>query len=1067
MKRVLQFLLFLIPLNAIAQTTDLSGVVKDADGQPLAGVVVYYEGTTVMTTTDAKGFYSISGEIGKDLTFSSFGFKTEVVRFSGQKRIDVSMKLDTVQLSDAVVIGYGTQQRQDLTGAVSSVKADEIRRAGQNNIVGSLQGKVAGLNITSQSGEPGAGFSINIRGANSINATSTPLVVIDGMQMDIDDSGDASSSFSLSGSDPLAFLNPSDILSVEVLKDASATAIYGSRGANGVILITTKSGVGNSDKTNLTFDASVGVTTMANTIEMLDADEWLQYRFERGDYSGREFYGYDSDGDGINDTAKTAKMYGKSPIDWRDELLRAAITQNYNLSLRTKVAKKTDLLVALGYLDQQGMIVNNGYRKFTARVKADHNVCKKIRIGVNANYARMQSDGAASSTGGGFHNLGLTQMIFLERPIDVVGPDDNNDYTGNSTSLKDIVTDETFRQGVMHKVVGNAYLNYDIVKGLSLKLYASGNFSEASNLEFFSSKSRWGRARGGVGTRKDVGTGGYTANTTLTYRNNFKKIHSFEAMLGAEMSGYMYDSFSIQGTNFSDESLGSYSFASADQISAPIQSHSTSTRMSLFGRVNYHYKSRYYATFNMRADGSSKFSRGSRVGYFPSLSVAWRASNERFLRMANKNWLDNLKLRFSAGVSGNDRIPNYMNISTMEEVYYSDGGKQILGKVPLSSGNQKLKWETTYQYDLGLDFTLFKSRVDFVFDLYYKDTRDMLFKATIPSQTGFSTQWQNIGRVRNCGLEMALTTVNVKSGNFMWTTNLTFDMNRNRILNLGPDIEMMPNNVAKGIFKEEPTRLMLNQPIGIIWGYECDGNYQLDDFDIYYIGTKIPVEPSLVTSENYDEFSYTLKEGVTSVSGVSVKPGDRKFKDLNGDNIIKESDDKKVLGNCLPDFTYGVGNTFVWKGLELYLFFQGVQGRELLNEFKARSTSGEGFNTYMYNVTKESFHQAWRPENGSNTYSRLKNSLNVQQPVSSFYVEDGSYLKLKTLSFAYNLPSKACKAIKFAGLKLSFTVDNVWCWTRYSGLDPDISSSNATFQGIDRMGYPTGRTYTFGLVANF
>lgn len=1056
-----------MPFYAVAQTTDVSGVVKDADGQPVAGVVVYYDGTSIMTTTDAKGFYTIAGEMGKDLTFSCFGFRTEIIRFSGQRKIDVRLKLDAVRLDDAVVIGYGTQQRQDLTGSISSVKADEIRKSGQNSFVGSLQGKVAGLNITSQSGEPGAGFSINIRGANSINAASTPLVVIDGMQMDIDESGNASSSFSLSGSDPLAFLNPSDILSVEVLKDASATAIYGSRGANGVILITTKSGVGNSDKTNVTFDASVGVTTMANSIEMLDAAEWLQYRFERGDYSGREFYGYDSDGDGINDTAKTPEMYGKSPIDWRDELLRTAVTQNYNMSLRTKVAKKTDLLVSLGWLDQQGMILNNDYQKFSARVKADHNVNKKIKIGVNANYARMQSDGAASSTGGGFHNHGLTQMIFLERPIDVVGPDDDSDYVGSSTSLKDIVTDETFRQGIMHKVVGNAYLNYNIIKGLTLRLYASGNFSEASNQEFFSSKSRWGKARGGVGSRKNVGTGGYTANTTLTYRNDFRKTHSLEAMLGAEMGGYMYDSFYIQGINFSDESLGSWSLASASQISAPLQSHSTSTRMSLFGRVNYHYLSRYYVTLNMRADGSSKFSRGSRVGYFPSLSAAWRASNERFLRMANKNWLDNLKLRFSAGMSGNDRIPNYADIYTLDEVYYSDGGTQILGKAPLSSGNQKLKWETTYQYDLGLDLTLFKSRVDFVLDLYYKDTRDMLFKATLPSQTGFSTQWQNIGRVENRGLEAALSTVNIKTGNFMWTTSLTFDMNRNRILDLGSGIEMMPNNVDKGIFKEEPTRLMLNQPIGIIWGYECTGNYQLDDFDICYAGTKIPVDPSLVTSENYDEFSYTLKEGVTSVNGVSVKPGDRKFRDLNGDNVIKESDDKKVLGNCLPDFTYGIGNTFSWRGLELYLFFQGVHGRELLNEFKARSTSGEGFSTYMYNVTKESFYKAWRPENGSNTYSRLKNSLNVQQPISSFYVEDGSYLKLKTLSLAYNLPSNICRAIRFAGLKLSFTVDNVWCWTRYSGLDPDISSTNATFTGIDRMGYPTGRTYTFGLVANF
>lgn len=1069
-KLIINLILFaLFSVSMSAQTKSVTGTVRDANGEPIAGAVVFYEGASMMTTTDDKGHYVIRGDYDKTLVFSCFGFKDERVLFKGQDKINVVLKLEAMTLDDAVVIGYGEQQRADLTGSITSVKADEIRRSGNNNLLAGLQGAVAGLNITSQSGEPGAGFSISIRGNNSINASSAPLYVIDGIQMNTSDSGAAMSELSASSGDPLAFINPSDILSIEVLKDASATAIYGSQGANGVILITTKSGAGDSGKTSVTFDASVGVTTVARDIEMLDAQEWMNYRFLRTDYDGPLYFGYDSDGDGINDKPKTIAMTGETPTDWRKLMFRNAISQNYNLTLRTTIAKNTNILVAMGYLNQQGLILNNGYQKLTGRVKIGHKLGKKTSFGVNLNYARMQSDGAASSTGGSFNNNGLTQLIYIERPIAVVSPGEEAEYeNGRNYSLYDMVTDETFSQGVQHKIMGSAYFQWDILKSLRFRAYASGHGSFSKQLEYYSSNSRWGYSANGIATRRDTETGGFNANMTLTYKKTWRKNHNFDAMLGVEMMYYSYDYFLMRGKDFDTDILGIWGLGSANILSAPTMSHFAQSRMSTFGRANYNYKQRYYVTFNMRADGSSKFAPGSRVGYFPSMSLAWRASKEDFMKVVSKKWLDNLKVRASVGSSGNDRIDDYAWMSTLGRVYYAEDGKSIVGYAPYSSANEDLKWETTYQYNVGLDLTMFKSRVDFTFDAFYKDTRDMLFKAALPSQSGFSKQWQNIGRVENKGLEFALKTVNVKRGDFMWTTNIAVDLIRNKILDLGDGISEMPNpNVHKGNFKDDPTKLMVGQPIGIIWGYEWDGNYQLDDFQVYYKGTKVEVDPSLVTSANYNSFDYKLKKGVTSMNGTSVMPGDRKYKDLSGDGVVKESEDKKILGSGIPDFSYGFGNTFAWRGLSLYVFFDGVYGREILNEFKAKSTPGSGNSTHAYNITRESFYNAWTPENGSNSYARIMNSINMQQPISSYYVEDGSYLRLKTIALSYNLPSKALKAMKMKGLSLNFTVNNVYVWTRYGGLDPDISSNQSSFRALDRLTYPKGRTYTLGITANF
>ena len=1044
-------------LTAVAQDV-ITGKVTDSGNEPLVGAGVTYLGTEVGVITDIDGFYSIKKIAGGILQFSSIGMKTEEVKVDKQKIIDVKLDRDELVLEDAVVIGYGSLSRRDLTGSVSSVKAGELSKTGSRNLVGALQGQVAGLSITAQSGEPGSGFNIKIRGNNSINAGTTPLFVIDGMQMDISSGEIATTSSTGTGTfDPMSFINPNDIESIEVLKDATATAIYGARGANGVIIITTKSGSkGTADRTIVNFSASAGISNVPKYIEMLDAQEYVNYRFARKDY-GYLDYGIDTDGDGISDTPKDASQYGYS--DWQKIMYRTAVTQDYNLSVNAIANKKTQMLFSFGYLNQDGLIVNNDFQRYTGRIKLDHKIGEKVKVGASVNYGRTISTGAVSSGGGELGNSGLIQLIYLRRPINFY-TDSDTDNMG-SYSLLDCVTNETYRRTVYSRVSGNTYVDWEIIKGLTFRAQASGNTSNSKGMEFYTANSMWGFSKNGYGRIKTVETYGWNASATLTYKQNWNDAHNLNAMLGVEMSAYKSENLMIGAYDFADASTGVFDISKGGIQEAPQENIGMSTMMSMFGRVEYNYRQRYYASFNMRADGSSKFMPGSRVGYFPSIALAWRLSEEEFMK--NVGWLDQFKLRASVGASGNDRIANYATMALMTTNYYAVNGTEVMGMAPSSSANTKLKWETTWQYDVGLDVSLFNNRIDFIADVYYKDTRDMLYRATLPAQTGFVEQWQNLGRVENKGFEFSLNTHNITKRNFSWSTNITFDLSRNKVKDIG-GIEYTSVNIAHGQLANDISRIMVGQPIGIGYGFVADGNYQLNEFwAVDKNGRSFSAE-TIVTDGNYDNYKYVLKDGVTSINSVTVQPGDRKYKDFDGDNEIT-ANDKRVISDSNPDFTMGFGNTFNIFGVELSFFFEGVFGRDIMNEFKLRSESGQSGGTQFNNLKKEAWYGRWTVENPSNTYSRLLNQTNSW--VSSYYVEDGSFVRLKNLSLGYTFDNPKLRKAKISAIKLSFNADNLFLITKYSGMDPDVSSSNPLFTGFDRLSYPKARTFTFGIALTF
>ncbi|MBO4447473.1 MAG: TonB-dependent receptor [Bacteroidales bacterium] len=1045
---------------------NVHGKVVDANGEAVIGAAVFYEGTSSASMTDLDGNYSIPFKKGGKLIVSLIGMK-DAVHYPGEPgTLDIVMQNDDLQIEDAVVIGYGTQSRKDLTGSIASVSSEELRKTGSSNVMGALQGHVAGLSIVSQSGEPGAGTQIKIRGNNSINAGTTPLFVIDGMQMDVSADEVATESTTGAGSfDPMSFLNPNDIQSIEVLKDASATAIYGSRGANGVIIITTKSGA-SSNRTLVNFDASVGVSTVPKYIEMLDKQEFMNYRFSRGDY-GWQHFGKDTTGDGIADTPKDASSY--EGYDWQKIMYRPAVTQNYNVSVSAMAGKKTQILASIGYLNQQGLVINNDYARYTGRLKVDHQINDKLKIGANVNFGRNVSNGAVSSGGGSLGYSGLIQMIYLERPINFITESDQTEYPHGLKDLTTLASDLTFRKMDYNRVAGNAYLDWTIIKGLTFRAAASGSYSGSTLWQYYNSESRWGQARNGYGTNKQVNSLSWNASATLTYKKTWNKKHNFDAMIGGEMSMYHSDYTSLSAYNFTDESTGAFSIGKGGVIETPQQDYTVSTRMSTFGRANYNYDSRYYVTFNLRADGSSKFHAGNRVGWFPSASLAWRLSKESFMK-GTSGWMDDLKIRLSAGASGNDRISTYASLATLTMNYYASNGTEISGMAPNTPANPRLKWETTYQYDAGFDLSLFKERLKISFDAYYKDTRDMLYKSVVSAQSGYTEKWDNLGKVTNKGVELSINSHNIDTRNFSWATDFTFDLSRNRVEDIG-GVEYTSVNIAAGQLSTDISRIMVGQPIGVGYGYVWDGNYQLDDFIITdRMGNELPSD--VVTSENFSNFKYTLKEGVPSINSKSVQPGDRKYKDIypvNPDGTVGDgeitTEDRTVISNSNPAFTMGLGNTFRYKDFDLNIFLEAVVGRQIMNEFKLRSESGLTGGTQYNNLTKAAWYGHWTPENGSQTYSALLNCTNTY--VSSYFVEDASFLRIKTISLGYNLPEKICEKIKIRGIRFSLNVDNAYVFTRYSGLDPDVSYNSTLFPGLDRLSYPKARSYTVGINFKF
>lgn len=1035
------------PVSSIPNKKNtITGLVTDKrNGAPLVGVNVVIQGENAGTVTDSKGNYVLNVPVrllqGKlKLVFSYVGYISQEISVDNNTVANVALSEDNSKLDEVIVVGYGSVKRRDLTGSISSVSAKTLTESNVTSFAEALQGRVAGVHVNAQSGEPGGGINIEIRGANSINAGSSPLYVIDGIPMDSYSNEVASSSTGgYTTYNPLSILAPSDIESIEILKDASATAIYGARGANGVIIITTKSGKAGS-KTTFSLNSSYGISKINKTIPMLDGQEYVDYRHALSPTN--EAWGRDIDGDGIIDTSIDASGYISH--NWQDELYRKGSISQTNLSMQGS-AGKTTFAGGFGILNQKGLVNNNNYKSYTGRIKLDTKASDKLTVGLSANWSRSINTGVASSGGGSASWTGLIQSIYTFRPIMLIAQgEDETQARPLSTVVYDV-----YRSTDYNRIIGNAYLNYKILKNLTLNVTGGGNYSSSKLSEYDPSTSLWGNSVNGRAILQEIQSSSYNATATLQYETKFALYHSLKLLAGAEINAYKYETFRVSSTNFLDESTGVFNISKGTSVEIPTSNVYDMNRKSFFGRLNYDFKGKYLLTATLRGDGSSNFGNGNRYGYFPSAAIAWRIKQEDFLKSITA--VSDLKLRVGYGVTGNDRITPYQSMATLSSVYYASDGSPIYGAAPTTSANPDLKWETTSQSNIGLDLALFNSRISFTADAYYKKTTNMLLQADVPAQTGFLKQWQNLGDLENKGFELTLNTTNVATKDFTWTTSVNFYKNKNKILSLG-SVASIPVTIANGPISTVGI-VQEGAPLGTAYGYEWTGIYQISDFT--WQNNSDPAIP-------YSSRTFTLKAGLPTIAGLTVKPGDMKYKDLDTNGTINSSD-RKIISNSNPKFAGGFSSEVNYKNFTLNVFFEGVYGNKIFNSFPTMVESGQGEITY--NLTKDYWYNRWTPDNPTNRYAAITN--NTDNLASTYFVEDGSYLRFKTLSLGYNLGQSIVKKLKIQGLKVYGLIDNVHVWTKYSGLDPDIRSSTNLLPGYDRGSYPRPRNYTIGLNLTF
>lgn len=1057
-RRGLSMMLFVLFSMTVAMAQVLvKGTVIDKTGESVIGASIQVKGTTQGTITDIDGKFSLGVPDKKSVIVISFiGYATKELQVDPSKPMSIVLEEDTKVLDEVVVVGYQEVRKKDLTGSVAKADMNELLNTPVGSFDQTLGGRIAGVNVSSGEGTPGGTMNIVIRGNNSLTQDNSPLYVIDGFP--VEDAAIAST------------INPSDIESLDILKDASATAIYGARGANGVVIITTKKGkVG---KAQITYDGSVTMQHVTRTIPMMDAYEFVKLQAETYPASiANSTGGYLMEYQGKQWTLEDYRDIFQ--YDWQDEILRTALQHNHNIRI-TGGTEGVRYNASVSYYNQDGILLNSGYERFQARantvVKRD-----KLDISLTTNYSRsIQTGSTPSETSySGMNNLfysvwGYRPVTYPNKSMesllnDVMDEaiDSSNDYRFNPIrSLK-----EEYRKYYINNLQMNGYVSYEFIKGLKLKVSGGYTYDARKNDQFNNSNTRYGGP-----TSTDKVNAQIIRNerltwlneNTLTYQTNIKKKHFFNSLIGITFQNSDYEYYSLKSTHIPNESLGMAGMADGT-LSSSSSLKSSWAMMSYLARLNYNYKSQYYATASFRADGSSKFSKKHRYGYFPSGSLAWNFMEEEFMAPIKKV-VGAGKLRVSWGLTGNNRIGEYdyyallqmlkekqgdyiSNGSIPSGVYPFDNDMSSVGMVPVSLPNEDLKWETTEQWNVGLDLSFFDERLNFTADVYRKTTRDLLLEASLPLVSGYYSATKNIGKVRNDGLELSLSTVNIKTKDFTWTSDFNIAFNKNEVLELAEN-QLSLTTAAKfdQNYNSQPSYIAkVGLPMGMMYGYLYEGTYKYDDF---------------IKSGN----SYTLKDNVPYFSSeANTQPGMPKYKDINGDGVI-DSNDRTIIGRGLPIHTGGFTNSFAYKGFDLSIFFQWSYGNDIMNAnrlFFENAGGKKDLNQFA------SYANRWTPDNpDSDIPAATKSASN--NVISSRIIEDGSYLRLKTVTLGYTFPKTLIAKAKLSNARVYLAAQNLWTWTSYSGYDPEVSIRNSALTpGLDFSSYPRAFTLSFGVNLGF
>lgn len=1066
-------LAIIFSVSVYAQDIQVSGTVLDDSGEPLVGATIVQKGTNNGTAADLDGNYTITVPAKASLVFSFVGCDSKEVPVNGKTKIDVTLKSSSTMLDEVVAIGYGTVKKKDLTGAVSSVSGAELAKAPVTSAAQALQGKAAGINIVQQSGAPGAGVNVTIRGGTSLTQSTKPLYIVDGFPMD----------------DALSNIDINDIETIDVLKDASSTAIYGARGSNGIVVITTKSAA--AGKTKVEYNGFVSFDVLPKKLDVMDnALSYTQYQYEL--IALRNNYGlftqmYDNNYDYANDPTFFTGVYDRMnalyadsyALDMQEEGFGgSAVTQNHSVSV-SGGNDKTKYLVSYNIIKNDGLLANHDYTRNSVRAKINTELYKGIKFDFSTFFY-----GATTHGGGKFD--GLDDLVKYPINGGTMFTHDELLYTQTLGQLRTMTSlYSATNQLVQNEAVTstkrdrrlelNGGITIDFLKNFTWR--TSGNYvTKWAKSTSFAGPDGTGYLLDPVNTGMTGSIGpseGYSYHiaNTLTYLNTFNKKHDLSVMIGQEYSYSESEGLSLSLKKFPNPNHGLDYINTAD-VASKSTSHSRSNMLSFFGRATYTYDSRYILTATMRADGSSKFAKGHKWGYFPSVSGAWRISQEKFFEESRLvNVISNLKLRAGYGVTGNNGIDNNLYTTAVTLGCYPMDNNEQNPSFVLSNelGNPNLKWETLHATNIGIDLGMFNGRINLGVDWYNNQISDMLMSSVIPTTTGYSKQMQNVGKMRNRGWEIALNTVNITNRDFQWTTTLNLSFNRSKVLALNNDLDYKQFTAGSSLEGQVTYYAALGQRLGDMYGYKYEGLYTTDDFIDNGDGT------------------FTLKDGVVKPFGGTAYPGDMKFAADNNDPDNPQFTKQLVkIGNGTPLCIGGFGNQLTFRGFDLNIFMNFSIGNDIYNATsQALSPYGPFQNTlkdfgdnYYRLIDPVTGQQATtlarlkelNPDENSRSWSLTEgNSSNIIYP-SSYFVEDGSYLRISQLTLGYTFPARWMSKAHISKFRLYFTANNLYTFTKYSGYDPNVSSSNSDVictPGFDSRAYPASRSFVVGLNLSF
>ena len=1017
-------------------------VTSSTDGEGLIGVSVQVkERPNVGTITDLDGKYSIQARSNETLIFSYIGYQTQEIK-ANKTIVNVQLKEDSKILDEVVVVGYGTMKRSDLTGAVTSISEDEIKQSVITSLDQALQGRAAGVSVTQNSGAPGGGISVSIRGINSLNGNE-PLYVIDGVAI----SGNNSTNSSV-----LSAINPSDIVSMEILKDASATAIYGSRASNGVVLITTRQG--QAGKTKISYEGYYGLQQLPKKLDVMNLREYAEYQNMRADIIGF----------GEREEFADPSLLGNG-TDWQNEIFQNASMHNHQINI-SGGNDNVKYSISGGYLKQEGIAIGSDFERFSARVNIDNKITKWLSTGLRASVAKTTQHNTIDN--GNIIRTAIEQLpdTPARNPDGSWGAQETENFgTYFANPVAEALLRENYDKGTQMYI--DFFADLTLWKGLVFRAEYAGNYSYSNNYYYQPFYDYGHYTQTSEGRRSANNGSNWTLKTFLTYNGTFGK-HNISAMVGHEAQENSWENLQGSRQNYIFNTI--HELNMGDATTAKNSSGRGSSAIeSYYGRFTYGYDERYLATFTLRGDGSSTFGPANRWGVFPSVALAWKINNEKFLK--NVKWLNNLKLRLGWGLVGNQSADSYAYGVTMASAASIWGTGFYAGNYP----NDKLKWEETKAYNVGLDLNLFNNRVEFIFDTYFKNTDNLLMRASLPTYVSgiIQSPWVNAGAMQNRGAEFTLNTVNISTKDFVWRSGLTISFNKNKITDLYTETSSM-----SGVLDATQTLTLsvVGQPVGQFYGYKVTGMFKTED-DFY----QRDGNGNFLLDKNGSRIPVALPEN-QHIAPDETWVGDFIFEDLNKDGVIDEQD-RTFLGNPEPKFSYGFNNTFTYKGFDLNIFINGVYGNKLLNLIRQDFTNPMRNSNLLEEATGIAKVEVIDPNSPSDaiwnvrvsnpqsaTVQRLSTvDANDNNRMSDRFVEDGSYLRIKNISLGYTFPQKWIRKWKIENLRIYMNIQNAFTFTKYKGYDPEVGAYNynVLLRGVDSARYPSQRIYTFGLNLSF